>query len=139
MASVRLLVIDDSATIRAMVEQIIEEDPDCQVLGMANSVDAARRLLAGLRPNIITLDLNLPGMSGMEFLDELSGQKHAPIVVLSSSSQSGSQIAAEALARGAYACFDKNKVVSEADRFRRLLKKTVQRYERELMKGEPRP
>ena len=138
MASVRLLVIDDSATIRAMVEQIIEEDRDCQVLGMANSVDAARRLLAELRPNIITLDLNLPGMSGMEFLDELSDQKHAPIVVLSSSSQSGSQIAAEALARGAYACFDKNKVVSEADRFRRLLKKTVQHYERELMKGELR-
>lgn len=131
MSSVRLLVIDDSATVRAIVEQIIEADCECRVVGLAGSVEAARKLLLEVRPNIISLDLNLPGMSGMDFLDELSEQEHVPIVVLSSASQAGSETAQQAIARGAYACFDKNKVMAESERFRGLLKKAVHRYERD--------
>jgi chemotaxis response regulator CheB len=130
--TIRLLVIDDSATIRALVEQIADADPDCQVVGVAADVSAARLLIADRRPNLITLDLNMPGMGGLEFLSELSATPHAPVIVLSSSATLGSHIVTEALELGAVACFDKARIVTEAGRFRKLLRTAVDRHQRKL-------
>lgn len=132
MHTIRLLVIDDSATIRALIEQIADADPDCQVVGVAADVPAARNLIDERRPNLITLDLNMPGMGGLEFLSELGAAPHAPVIVLSSSATLGAPVVAEALKLGAVACFDKARIVSEARRFRKLLRTAVDRHQRKL-------
>jgi two-component system chemotaxis response regulator CheB len=130
--TIRLLVIDDSATIRALVEQIAAGDPNCMVVGLAADVPAARALISEQLPNVITLDLNMPGVGGLEFLAELSASPHAPVVVLSSATTLGSQAASEALKLGAAACFDKAHIVAKADNFRKLLRTAVDRHHRKL-------
>jgi chemotaxis response regulator CheB len=127
MDCLRVLVIDDSLTIRAMVEQIVEKEPDCRLVGVASDVPTARRMLVDLLPNVVTLDLAMPGIDGMEFLDELRNERHAPIVVLSSSTRDGAAETDAAIALGAHACFDKAKLVSEAGKFLGVLKKAVKR------------
>jgi chemotaxis response regulator CheB len=121
----RVLIIDDSITIRAMLEELLEREPDCRIVGIAGDVDSARELIEQQRPNVITLDLAMPGVEGLHFLDELKAKTLAAIVVLSSSAREGAPIIAEALAHGAVACFDKAKLLSEARRFVGMLKHAV--------------
>ena len=118
----RVLIIDDSLTIRAMLEELIEREEGCRVVGMASSVNDARSMMIDLIPTVVTLDLNMPGIDGLTFLDQLSGKVHVPVVVVSSATSAGSPQAAEAIKRGAYACFDKANILSETTKFVRLLK-----------------
>jgi chemotaxis response regulator CheB len=127
----RLLVIDDSATVRAIVEQLFERDGVFEIVGVAASIESARHLLVALRPNLITLDLHLPGVGGLEFLDELKGYSHRPVViVLSSSTHANSSETREALAKGADACFDKNLLLSDSKRFLKTTTKLMNRHHR---------
>ena len=119
----RVLIIDDSSTIRAMVEELLATQAHCHEIAMAPDVPTARALMASFRPTIITLDLNMPGINGLELLDELRGYPHAPVVVVSSASTPGSETADEAISHGAHACFDKSKIIVESKRFIRTLKK----------------
>lgn len=125
MEQVRVLIIDDSVTIRAILEQMLSSDRGCRVVGIASDVQHARELLEDSFPNVITLDLAMPGIDGLQFLDELANRRHAPVVVVSSRTKEGSEASAEAIAHGAYACFDKAKLVSEAALFMRTLKKAA--------------
>jgi len=118
----RVLVIDDSLTIRAMLEELIEREPSCRVVGVASNASEARSKINDLIPNVVTLDLNMPGVDGMTFLDQLRGKVHPPVVVVSSATSAGSLQAAEAMKRGAYACFDKGRILSDAAGFVRLLR-----------------
>jgi chemotaxis response regulator CheB len=127
MARFEILIVDDSLTIRGILEHVLGADPDCRVVGVASDVEMARQLIKDEAPNIITLDLAMPGMDGMSFLDELSRHHHAPVVVISSSTTAGDAISKEAMARGAAACFDKARVVSEARRLLALLKREAVR------------
>ncbi len=116
-----VLIIDDSLTVRAIIEEMLSADRDWRVIGSASDVDTARALIAELRPSVITLDLAMPGIDGMSFLDELAASPHAPVLVVSSHTRDGSDTAQEAVARGAVACFDKARLVSHAKDFRRML------------------
>ena len=118
----RVLIIDDSLTIRAMLEELIEREEGCRVVGMASSGNDARSMMIDLVPTVATLDLNMPGIDGLTFLDQLSGKVHVPVVVVSSATSAGSPQAAEAIKRGAYACFDKANILSETTKLVRLLK-----------------
>lgn len=123
----RVLVIDDSVTIRAMIEQIINKEPGCHVVGIAPDVITARRMLIELAPNVVTLDLSMPGIDGFAFLNELRDTLHAPVVVVSTSTRLGSEETARALAHGADACFDKAKIITEASRLITILKRASKR------------
>jgi chemotaxis response regulator CheB len=123
----RVLVIDDSLTIRAIVEQVVQQYPGCRVVGTASSIADARAMVDDLAPNVITLDLSMPDVDGLTFLRELRGKPHPPIVVVSSSTRGGCETSASALELGADACFDKTKLVSDASRFVRVLKKAASR------------
>ncbi len=123
----RVLIVDDSLTIRAMLEHIISRDPECQVVGIAADIDDARSLMRTSHPNVITLDLTMPGLGGLHFLRELKGHPHPPIIVLSSSAKDGSVEVEEAMASGAAACFDKGKLLSAGPLFVSTLKKTRDR------------
>jgi two-component system chemotaxis response regulator CheB len=127
MDGLRVLIVDDSITIRAMIEEIIAHAPGCRVVGVASDVAAARDLIRTARPNLITLDLAMPGIDGIAFLDELASRAHAPVVVISSSTSDGAEAARDAIAHGAEACFDKTRLISEAGRLLRLLRDVAKR------------
>jgi chemotaxis response regulator CheB len=122
-----VLVIDDSMTVRAIIEQILEREPDLAVIASASDVLTARALIARHAPSVITLDLAMPGIDGMAFLGELAGGPHAPVLVVSSHTRPGSTAEHDALASGAAACFDKARLVGEGRRFACLLRKTAHR------------
>jgi two-component system chemotaxis response regulator CheB len=120
-----VLVIDDSLTVRAIIEQLLEDEKDFRVVGSADSVAAAREMIDKFVPSVITLDLTMPGIDGFAFLDELAGHPHAPVLVVSSHTTWGSDAEAEAIARGAKACFDKGQLVRHGKSFVALLRKSV--------------
>jgi chemotaxis response regulator CheB len=125
MRTVRVLVIDDSLTIRAILESIMGRYNDIQIVGLASDVEEAKHFLEAHHPDVITLDLALPGIDGMDFLQELATGPHAPVLVVSSSTQDKSEKAQAAVKAGAFACFDKARLVQEAPRFVKVLRKAA--------------
>ena len=125
MRIVRVLVIDDSLIIRGIMESILERQSDVHLVGLASDVEEAKQYLKERQPDVITLDLALPGIDGMEFLQELAGGPHPPVLVVSSSTQDKSERAQAAIKAGAFACFDKARLVQEAPRFVKALHKAA--------------
>lgn len=120
-----VLVIDDSLTVRAIIEELLMAQKDLRVVGSAASVPAARELIGRFVPSVIILDLAMPGIDGFAFLDELAGRPHAPVLVVSSHTVAGSPSETEAIARGAYACFDKAQLLRQGGRFTALVRQAV--------------
>ena len=125
MRIVRVLVIDDSLIIRGIMESILERHSDIHLVGLASDVEEAKQHLKERQPDVITLDLALPGIDGMEFLQELAAGPHAPVLVVSSSTQDKSEKAQAAIKAGAFACFDKARLVQDAPRFVKVLRKAA--------------
>lgn len=103
----KVLVIDDSAAMRALFADLLEQTEGVQVVGTANSAAQARDMIGEVKPNVLTLDIDMPGMNGIEFLEELMKKNPIPVVILSALSQRGSKLSKQALALGAIACFGK--------------------------------
>lgn len=107
MNDARVLVVDDSAAMRALFSDVLEQQRNVTVIGTAANADEAREQIAQLKPNVVTLDVEMPGMSGIEFLEELMATNPLPVVMLSSLTQSGTEISLKAYALGAVECFPK--------------------------------
>lgn len=107
MHDARVLVVDDSAAMRALFSGILDQAKGVEVVGTANDADDARVQIANLRPNVVTLDVEMPGLSGIEFLEEIMADKPMPVVMLSSLTQSGTETSLKALELGAVECFPK--------------------------------
>lgn len=107
MASVRVLVVDDSAAMRALFCDILDNAKGVTVAGTAKNADEAREQLDKLKPDVLTLDVEMPGMSGMEFLEEVMTTRPMPVIMLSSITQAGTGTARRALELGAVHCFPK--------------------------------
>lgn len=103
----RVLVIDDSASIRSMLRLALNNDPRLNVVGEADDAYDAREKIKALSPDIITLDIEMPRMSGLEFLERLMRLRPMPVVMFSSLTQKGSDSAVRALALGAIDCIGK--------------------------------
>ena len=125
MRTIRVLVIDDSLTIRGILESIVERHSDLALAGLAADVEEAKLLLKEHQPDVITLDLALPGVDGMAFLEEMAKGPHAPVVVVSSSTQDKSEKARAAIKAGAFACFDKARLVQDSARLVKVLRKAA--------------
>lgn len=123
--AMRVVVVDDSLTIRAMLEEIIGREPGYEVVGVAPDVKTARELIAKFHPDLITLDLMMPGVDGLSFLDEMSVYQHMRVIVVSSLTTANASIGEKVVARGADAWFDKAKVVSQGRAFMKLVAKTM--------------
>lgn len=104
MSPIRVFVIDDSSTVRHILCRVIERSFSCVLAGSASSIERARGQIAAIEPDVITLDLVLPGCDGLGYLDETSGGKRPAIVVVSAATQTGSPETLRALAQGADAC-----------------------------------
>jgi two-component system chemotaxis response regulator CheB len=99
--TIRVLVVDDSALIRGVLQSIINEQSDMQVVGLAADARIARELVRELNPDVITLDVEMPGMDGLAFLQQLMQEMPKPVLMVSSHTQAGSDIAFRALEIGA--------------------------------------
>ncbi|WP_126975720.1 protein-glutamate methylesterase/protein-glutamine glutaminase [Frigidibacter oleivorans] len=104
---VRVLVIDDSPTLRRLIRLRLAADPRLQVVGEACDPIEAREGIRALSPDVITLDVEMPRMSGLDFLERLMRLRPMPVVMVSSETGPGSAAAIEALALGAVDCVGK--------------------------------
>jgi two-component system chemotaxis response regulator CheB len=98
---IRVLVVDDSAVVRKLISDALAADPEIEVVGTAVDPYAARDQIVALKPDVLTLDLEMPRMDGLTFLRILMEQRPLPVVVLSSLTRTGSDQALEALRIGA--------------------------------------
>jgi two-component system chemotaxis response regulator CheB len=98
---IRVLVIDDSAVVRRLLGDTIAADPELELVGTAVDPYVALDLIAERRPDVLTLDLEMPRMDGLTFLKLLMTRHPLPVIVMSSLTQRGSDYALEALRLGA--------------------------------------
>jgi len=98
---IRVLIVDDSALVRTILSQGLAQDPGIEVVGSASDPFVARDMIVKQRPDVLTLDVEMPRMDGVEFLRRLMPQYPLPAVMVSSLTQRGKQITLEALEAGA--------------------------------------
>jgi len=98
---IKVLIIDDSALVRKILSIGLSQDSGIEVVGTAPDVFIARDKIIQLKPDVLTLDIEMPGMDGVEFLRRLMPQYPLPVVVVSSLTQKGKEITLDALAAGA--------------------------------------
>lgn len=107
MPNTRVMVVDDSAAMRALFCDILDNAKGVDVCAVAKSAEEAREKMDEARPDVLTLDVEMPGMSGMEFLEEIMATRPMPVIMLSSITQAGTGTAQRALELGAVHCFPK--------------------------------
>jgi chemotaxis response regulator CheB len=112
----KVLVVEDSAVSFAAIRLAMRLKPGWSA-EMARDADAAMHLCATQPPDVLTLDLTLPGGGGLELLSAIKSTFDLPVVVVSASTYEGSPVTAEALVRGADACFDKTRILTDARKF----------------------
>ncbi|SEG74929.1 protein-glutamate methylesterase/protein-glutamine glutaminase [Bosea lathyri] len=99
--AIRVLIVDDSASVRQVLSSILSEDPGIEVMGTAaDAFSAARRLQTEL-PDVIILDIEMPGMDGLTFLRKIMAQRPIPVIICSTLTEAGSRALFDALEAGA--------------------------------------
>jgi two-component system, chemotaxis family, protein-glutamate methylesterase/glutaminase len=99
---VRVLVVDDSALMRKLIPQILEQDSSIEVVGTAVDGHFALKKIDELAPQVVTLDLEMPGLNGVDTLKEIMRRQKLPVIVVSSHSTAGASITLRALGLGAF-------------------------------------
>jgi two-component system, chemotaxis family, protein-glutamate methylesterase/glutaminase len=97
----RVVVVDDSALVRGLLAEIINREPDMQCVGAAADPLAAREMIRELNPDVITLDVEMPRMDGLEFLSRLMRLRPMPVVMVSTLTERGAEVTMRALELGA--------------------------------------
>lgn len=98
---IKVLIIDDSALVRKLLTEILAEDPSIDVVGTAQDPFVAREKIKQLKPDVLTLDVEMPKMDGITFLRNLMRLHPMPVVMVSSLTQSGADVTLQALELGA--------------------------------------
>ncbi len=101
MAKIRVVVVDDSALVRSLLTEIINKQPDMECVGAANDPLVAREMIRELNPDVITLDVEMPRMDGLDFLSRLMRLRPMPVVMVSTLTEKGADITMRALEMGA--------------------------------------
>ncbi len=103
----RVVIVDDSQTIRRFIRMVLEASTDIEVVGDAANAQEARQVIKTQNPDIITLDVEMPGMSGIDFLERLMALRPLPVVMISSVTRPNSEQSVQALSLGAVEIFPK--------------------------------
>jgi two-component system, chemotaxis family, protein-glutamate methylesterase/glutaminase len=107
MAAARVLVVDDSATMRGLITAVLNSDPDVNVVGQASDALEARDAIKRLNPDVVTLDIEMPNMNGLEFLDKIMRLRPMPVIMVSTITHRGAEASLAALEIGAFDCVGK--------------------------------
>ncbi|MFO0708023.1 MAG: chemotaxis response regulator protein-glutamate methylesterase [Nitrospira sp.] len=110
MAKIRVLNVDDSALMRQVLAALLSKDPDIEVIGSAPDPYIAREKIKALNPDVITLDVEMPKMDGLTFLEKLMRGRPMPVVMVSSLTEAGCQTTLRALELGAVDFITKPKI-----------------------------
>lgn len=100
----KVVIVDDSRSIRGWLRVILAQDPRLEVVGEADSAKTAREVIKRTEPDVITLDIEMPGMSGLVFLEKLMKLRPMPVVMISGATKSNSEATITALSLGAVDC-----------------------------------
>ena len=101
MAKTRVVVVDDSALVRSLLTEIVNRQPDMECIGAASDPYAAREMIRNLNPDVITLDVEMPRMDGIDFLSKLMRLRPMPVVMVSTLTERGAEVTLKALELGA--------------------------------------
>lgn len=114
-SSTRVLIVDDSPTMRALIAHRIRSEADLEVVGQAGDPLEAREAIKALNPDVITLDVEMPKMDGLDFLERLMRLRPMPVVMVSTLTQRGAKAALAAMELGAIDCVGKPTADSVGD------------------------
>jgi len=106
----KVLIVDDSALIRSVMSEIVNSQPDMEVVGTAPDPLVARELIKKTNPDVLTLDVEMPKMDGLDFLEKLMRLRPMPVLMVSSLTERGSEITMRALELGAVDFVTKPKI-----------------------------
>lgn len=112
--TIRALVVDDSVVMQQLISAVLSADDEIEVVGLASNSQEARAMIKQLDPDVITLDIEMPGMNGLEFLEKIMTLRPMPVVIISSHTGTGTSTSTEALSIGAFACLEKPRMDDEA-------------------------
>lgn len=101
MKKIRVVVVDDSALVRGLLSEIINRQRDMECVGVANDPLIARELIRDLNPDVITLDIEMPKMDGIDFLGRLMRLRPMPVLMISTLTERGAEVTMRALELGA--------------------------------------
>ena len=104
---IRVLIVEDSPTMRAILMSRLANEHDIAVIATAGNAAEGRELIKQFDPDVITLDVEMPGMNGLEFLEKIMTLRPTPVIVVSGSTKDGNAVTARALALGAVDCYAK--------------------------------
>jgi len=104
---VRVLIVDDSPLMRKIISGIITRDPQIEVVGQAGDAYEARAAIKSLDPDVVTLDVEMPDMNGLDFLQKIMELRPTPVIMVSSLTSEGADVAIRALELGAVDCVAK--------------------------------
>lgn len=105
--TIRVLIVDDSPTMRALLGELLRREADITVIGAAADAAEARTIIREQNPDVVTLDIEMPGMNGLDFLDKVMRLKPTPVIVVSGLTRDGADATVRALEIGAVDCYAK--------------------------------
>lgn len=105
--SIRVLIVDDSPTMRAMIASVLKPEQDIEVVGSACDPLEAREAIKALNPDVVTLDVEMPNMNGLEFLEKIMRLRPMPVIMVSSLTSRDATATITALEIGAFDCISK--------------------------------
>jgi chemotaxis response regulator CheB len=121
MAPIRILIVDDSITIRAMLEFVLGDHRDISLVGVAADAASALHMIKVHRPDVVTLDVAMPGIDGLGLLDQIVAEGKTQAIMLSGHAEA----ADDAFLRGAHGFFDKSRILSDAKLLVAMLRKAA--------------
>jgi two-component system chemotaxis response regulator CheB len=139
---IRILIVDDSALVREMLTGILASDPELEVVGTAPDPIIAREKIKALSPDVLTLDVEMPRMNGIEFLERIMRLRPMPVVMISTLTQEGADTTLRALELGAVDCVAKptQRLSESFDALRAEICEKVRTAARARVRGAaPRP
>ncbi len=108
--TIKVLVVDDSAMMRALLTHRLEREPDIEVVGTSSDAQEARQHIKALDPDVITLDIEMPGMDGLSFLEKIMQLRPTPVILVSGATERGAAATVRGLQLGAVGCYPKSQL-----------------------------
>ncbi|MFM7349545.1 MAG: chemotaxis-specific protein-glutamate methyltransferase CheB [Erythrobacter sp.] len=108
--NIRVLIVDDSPLMRALLQRRLERESDITIAGTAANAAEARQLIKALDPDVVTLDIEMPGMDGLSFLEKIMELRPTPVILVSGATEAGASATVRGLRLGAIGCIPKSQL-----------------------------